>query len=253
VVWRDSANGIFPISGRYADAGGDMDYKMSSYFKAKAKALLESGVNNVKVLSVWDEEYKLFYLSFHDSVNEDNNETIVFHEPSNKWLCFAKFESVDHDGYNVIMELNYDVVKGFESGIGYEFDEATRFAIFSIITTSSVSTNALDLLPITITLFEPTLLISGTPTISLQNITFTLQSPTVVISYVHSSVATMTFDAEEGGYSDNQSTVITCSPDSYLTSMPDWITVADWFYDIINVDDGFTLLRSILAQRERVM
>jgi len=78
-MWRDSANGIFPISGRYTDVDGDRDYKMATYFKNKAKALLESGVDYVDVVTAWDEEFDLLYVTFHDYVNADNNETIVFH------------------------------------------------------------------------------------------------------------------------------------------------------------------------------
>jgi len=52
VMWRDSANGIFPISGRYADAGGDSDYKMATWFKDKSKDLLVSGIDHTDVMSV---------------------------------------------------------------------------------------------------------------------------------------------------------------------------------------------------------
>jgi hypothetical protein len=93
IVWRDSANGLFPISGRYenADAGGD--YKMQTYFKEKAKALLTSGISNTNVQTVFDEEYKLLYMVFTDTVTPANNDVVAYHEPSNRWISFYDFKS----------------------------------------------------------------------------------------------------------------------------------------------------------------
>lgn len=136
VMWRDSANGIFPISGRYADVEGDKDYKMSTYFKNKAKALLVSGVDYVDVLTAWDEEFDLLYVTFHDYVNTDNNGTIVFHEPSNRWICFAEHDCTQE--YNSMLELDYSIVRGFDGGIGYSFNDEDRFAYFNIVTSDSV-------------------------------------------------------------------------------------------------------------------
>jgi hypothetical protein len=132
VAWRDGVNGLFPISGRYSEAGGDVDYRMQTYFKLKSKALMESGIGHVDVLGVWDEEYKCYYLTFKDYVIETNNETIVFHEPSNRWITFVDFNQTPANGYNVPLELTYDIVRGFEGGIGYSFNKETRFAKFDI-------------------------------------------------------------------------------------------------------------------------
>ena len=86
VFWRDSMNGLFPISGRESMAGND--YKMEHYFTNISKSLLESGVSNVNVLTEWDGEYKLLYVTFEDSADTDNNETLAFHEPTNRWFSF---------------------------------------------------------------------------------------------------------------------------------------------------------------------
>jgi hypothetical protein len=144
VVWRDSPNGLFPISGRYAELGGDADYKMQTYFKLKAKALLEGGIQYVDVLTAWDEEYKNLFVTFRDSVHHENNETVVFHEPSNRWICFASFEQSANyvqnvlGGYNVPLEPDYEIITGFLGGIGYVFNNETRFAEFHFTTTGSV-------------------------------------------------------------------------------------------------------------------
>lgn len=132
VMWRDSANGIFPISGRYVDVGGSVDYKMQSYFKAKSKTILASGVDHCHVLTVWDEEFKMLFVCFKDTVDEANNETIGFHEPSDRWLPFTEFEYTPKDGWNDMLEPTYRIVKGFENGLGYSFDLESRFSIFDI-------------------------------------------------------------------------------------------------------------------------
>ena len=97
VVWRDTANGIFPISGRFEAVEGAGDYKMESYFKAKAKALLVSGLDHTTVHSVWDEEYKMLYVIFSDITTIANNAAIAFHEPSNRWISLYDFTC--YDGY----------------------------------------------------------------------------------------------------------------------------------------------------------
>ena len=134
VVWRDSVNGLFPISGRYAEAGGDADYKMQTYFKLKAKALMVSGVANTSVLTVWDEEYKNLYVTFKDRVDSNNDDTVVFHEPSNRWICYTEFDKTEEDGYIIPLEPTYDIVRGFAAGLGYSFNEVTRFSHFDFET-----------------------------------------------------------------------------------------------------------------------
>jgi len=86
VFWRDSVNGLFPISGKETETG--QDYKMEHYFRNISKNLLESGVSNVNILTEWDGEYKLLYVTIKDSEDSDNNETLAFHEPSNRWYAF---------------------------------------------------------------------------------------------------------------------------------------------------------------------
>jgi len=86
VFWRDSVNGLFPISGRETETG--QDYKMEHYFRNISKTLLESGVSDVNVLTEWDGEYKLLYVTFKDANTPANNETLAFHEPSNRWYSF---------------------------------------------------------------------------------------------------------------------------------------------------------------------
>ena len=81
-VIRDSANGFQEIS----------SYKMRYYFKQKSKSILSSA-NTYQVLGGWDEALKMYIISF---VNLDNfsdplNETLAFHEPSNRWISFFSF------------------------------------------------------------------------------------------------------------------------------------------------------------------
>jgi len=74
---RDSANGLHPVS----------DYKYAGFFHNKAKALLKSGLDNIKVLTGYDDENDIVVITFIDDVNPDNNETIAFHEKQNRFAC----------------------------------------------------------------------------------------------------------------------------------------------------------------------
>ena len=73
---------------------------METYFKSKAKALLASGLEYVKIYSVWDEEYKMLYVIFTDRNTPVNNETIAFHEPSNRWVSKYDFKVYNGSTYD---------------------------------------------------------------------------------------------------------------------------------------------------------
>lgn len=240
VMWRDGVNGIFPISGRYDEAGMSADYKMATYFKDKAKALLTSGIDHVDVLSVWDEEFKLLYVVFKDYVLEENIETIVFHEPSNRWITFASLDQTPANGYNVILELSYDIVKGFEGGLGYWFDEETRFAVFDIITTANVGTDVgADEAVLTLTAYPPTsVTCSAELTPANVDITLTPYPPTDVhISYTHLSVDTFNWTGGEAGDGVKIATVVSISEaTAKIANKASWITL-EGNSGILNVGD----------------
>lgn len=101
VFVRKTVNGIFPISGKIQTGGYEYDYKMHAYFKNKCKALMASYYDQgsgsvsiddysireyVKVFTGYDNEYKNVYVTFWDTIDNTNNETIIFHEPSNRWV-----------------------------------------------------------------------------------------------------------------------------------------------------------------------
>lgn len=242
VMWRDSANGIFPISGRYADMEGDRDYKMATYFKNKAKALLESGVDYVDVVTAWDEEFDLLYVTFHDYVNSDNNETIVFHEPSNRWICFAEHNCTQE--YNSMLELDYSIIRGFDGGIGYSFNEEDRFAYFVIVT----STGAVAMLGIVNLEIEPLALIasaSSTGVLDLLELEIEPLAPSITVSFVNASETSLEWDSEESfadiGIAAAQSVTISVLPgDAILFSYPTWMTVLDSSGNTMSANDPIT-------------
>ncbi|MFA5638625.1 MAG: hypothetical protein WC961_07090 [Anaerovoracaceae bacterium] len=92
VFWRDSANGLFPISGKFVSPEGQMDYAMSEWFKTKCETLIANGRGSIKVITGWDDYLRLLYVTFLDGTDSDNNETIAFHEPSNRWYAFFDLE-----------------------------------------------------------------------------------------------------------------------------------------------------------------
>jgi hypothetical protein len=101
VFWRDSANGLFPISGKVATESGLADYRMSEYFRTKANDLIAAGLSQVKVFSEWDEYTKCLFVTFLNSTGDEYigtlSDTIAFHEPSNRWISFYDFWK-DNDG-----------------------------------------------------------------------------------------------------------------------------------------------------------
>lgn len=228
VVFRDTANGIFPISGRYAEAGSDFDYKMSHYFKDKSKALLESGIDHCDVMSVWDEEFKNLYLIFKDYVNEDNNETIVFHEPSNRWICFMDLEQTP-PYHNEFLECTYEITKGFEGGLGYWFDEDTRFAMFDIVSPGNRSVSA-DTISMAMTVNDPTVSSEGEGSQELLGMTMTIYTPTILITSLYANVYSMAFAYDDDDITDAseyQDALITCTesvePFTVDTSEVSWM------------------------------
>jgi hypothetical protein len=86
---RDAVNGMVAISGKRS---GQADYKMESYFKGKSVELISSGLSNTKVITSWDDEHGLVIVTFKDTVDATHNETVAFHEGTNRWVSFLEFE-----------------------------------------------------------------------------------------------------------------------------------------------------------------
>jgi hypothetical protein len=78
---QDSANGLAAIS----------DNKMRKYFNDKAKALLSSGIDKVKVYTKYDYDLDLVFVIFDDLADTDNNECVVYddNEEIKRWITFA--------------------------------------------------------------------------------------------------------------------------------------------------------------------
>jgi hypothetical protein len=89
VYCRWASNGIKQIVGKDSETG--WDFGMETYFSEKSKALLASGIENVNVFSVYEKEYKSIIVTFVDRVNPSNNDTVVFHEPTDTWDFFASY------------------------------------------------------------------------------------------------------------------------------------------------------------------
>lgn len=86
---RWANNGVNQIVRKDSRTG--YDFGMNKYFRDKSRALLASGIENVKVYATFEKEFENLIVSFVDSVNPLNNETIAFHEPSNSWTMFLTF------------------------------------------------------------------------------------------------------------------------------------------------------------------
>ena len=221
VMWRDSANGIFPISGKYESADGG-NYKMETYFKQKAKDLLVSGINGVDVETVWDERHKNLYVIFKDLVTEENNEAIMFHEPSNRWICFTNMDQTPVDGWTQMIELEWSVLRGFDGGIGYEFDLDTRFATFNVVTPHD-ETALLFKQDLAITLYDPTIIVDCTVDADTILIAGSLINPEILRPFVDVTPNGLSWLGNEL-YS--QYVTVTCDPSTcVITDIPTWLRV----------------------------
>jgi hypothetical protein len=226
VVFRDTTNGIFPISGRYVDANGESDYRMSHYFKDKSKALLESGIDHCDVMSVWDEEFKNLYVIFKDYVNEINNETIVFHEPSNRWICKMDLDQTP-PFHNEFLEPTYEITQGFEGGLGYTFDEDTRFAVFDIVTPMNGVVMP-DTISMAMTPYAPTVLDGSLGTQTNIVMGATIYAPDVHISYITLDTNFLEWQYYEAGTTVSESVLVTTTePSILISSMPAWMSCVD--------------------------
>lgn len=83
VVVRDSANGFQEISNN----------KMHTYFKDKSKEILQYTAGTVNVFGGWDEDLNMYLITFVDLANlsASVNETVGFHEMTNRWVSFYSF------------------------------------------------------------------------------------------------------------------------------------------------------------------
>lgn len=263
VIWRDSANGIFPISGRYESADGGGDYKMETYFKQKSKDLLVSGVDHVQVMTAWDERHKNLYVIFKDAVLEENNDNIIFHEPSNRWICFTEMDRTYEEGWNQILELDWWVLWGFDGGLGYYFDEDTRMAVFDIGSGLGTPETVSGFAPnqtLTMTLLDPSIIVDASPTASLLPLTISLLAPVPISSWMTATDAAITIaydcdtigEVAAGGTSTIRATVSSFTDQTVrivLTLVSQsWLKVTDSFGNEWNVGD--TLISGVAIYQE---
>jgi hypothetical protein len=80
-IIRDMPNGQQPISLNGID----------SYLRLKSRALLDSGLSNIDVLSGIDEKNGVVYFTFLDSNTPANDETIGYHMFENRWIGNTSF------------------------------------------------------------------------------------------------------------------------------------------------------------------
>ena len=110
VVWKDTIGGTVPISAQ----------GMKSYFRTKIKTLVASCGYSFKAYGCYDDKNDMYFLTFVDPTDSDNNETLAYHVPSEGWYGF----------YSFIPEM-YCAVSGreiisFNGGKLYVHDSNTR-------------------------------------------------------------------------------------------------------------------------------
>ena len=104
-VVRSSANGQYPIS----------EYGMRTYFKNKSKLIQSVGVANIKIVSAFDEENKMYLLTFNMGAN---SETIGFYDPEiegvkPRWISFFSFIPDHYESFGVTL-LSFKIAIGYK-------------------------------------------------------------------------------------------------------------------------------------------
>ena len=87
VFWMNGYNGVQIISGKE----NNVNYKMDTFFKEKSKALLDSGISNITVKIGVDKPNDTIYVTFIDDNDSDNDATIAYHRPTNRWVSSYSF------------------------------------------------------------------------------------------------------------------------------------------------------------------
>jgi hypothetical protein len=103
-VIRTSPNGQYPIS----------EYGMRTYFRSKASQIASFGIVNTDVRGAYDEENKMYILTFIIGVN---SETIGFYDPNiegskPRWISFYSFIPDHYSSLGTTL-LSFSGVKGY--------------------------------------------------------------------------------------------------------------------------------------------
>ena len=107
-VIRSSPNGQYPIS----------EYGMRTYFKNKSLELLSEGIENIDVIASFDEENKIYLLTFKGT----NSETVGFYDPQiegakPRWISFYSFIPEHYESFG-------SALLSFKDGIGYQHNSS---------------------------------------------------------------------------------------------------------------------------------
>ena len=131
-------------------------------------------------------------------------ETFVtsLHEPSNRWTCFMDLDQTPAS-HNEFLEPTYSIIRGFEGGIGYSFDENTRFAMFDIASSNnkSISVDSVDMSMSTYTPSVSSEGIGGGSGSDL-GMLMSIFNPVIVISHLYASDSTLVFEGDDDDIDD---------------------------------------------------
>jgi hypothetical protein len=92
---------------------------MRTYFKAKSKEILSTGIDNCDVIASFDEENKMYLLTF---ITASNSETIAFYDPElesekPRWVSFYSFIPEHYQSFGTAL-------LSFKNGLGYKHNSS---------------------------------------------------------------------------------------------------------------------------------
>jgi len=119
IIFRDGPNG-------QEDLTGIGENSIYGYLSNKSIALLESGIENISVISYYDSSEAVVYFTFIDDINPLNNDTIAFDEGTKSWISFYSFIPENYCGINNMFSFkNGDLWK-------HGSDEVNRCSFYGI-------------------------------------------------------------------------------------------------------------------------
>ena len=112
IIWRDTNNGVYNITGRSIIRGNQLHYKIGYYLKQLSKEVRDNGISKGSddVIAAYDEYNDLVYFSFlQENLDSDvvPYRTLLFHEPSNRWVGFLDISPTGYGyGYETLLSSN---------------------------------------------------------------------------------------------------------------------------------------------------
>lgn len=150
--------------------------------------------------------------------------------------------------YNEFLETTFEITKGFEGGLGYSFDEDTRFAMFDIASPNNKSMS-IDTISMGVSAQTPSISSDSGGSGGDMGMLMSIFNPVVLISHLYPSDTTLVFEGDDDDIDDAaeyQTVLISMSSNIEPFSIDN--SGATWMEYRVYAADGITNITSLPAQ-----